>query len=645
MFLKDVDFLSQKISLFFYGRKRHSSIFGGILTILMILGCFSYLLYLFYEVYSHKSSTIQYYRHYFKNPGNYSFNNTEGIFHFFQISNTKDNEILPIDSKFVRIFMTNNYEEYKTNPDNSKLLTENDHWVYDDCRDGIDNKYLSKEIFNEIPLKNGLCIRYYYNSNDKQYYSIDDVENFKYPYFVNLGKANGDTVGTIIEKCNNNSILTSLFGPCTDKVSIDNYFSDISNFRVDLNVLSHEIRPGVYEETMYNFINVISNEMKKKTIIENNIIFTPVLTYFKFGVFLPKKSKNQIYTFSESYADTVDKKEKNNLLGIYKFYLSKKGYIYKASYQTIYDCMYKIGGIFQLIYYIFFVFNYIFNKFTIINDTKRLFFSLNNNDKAKLGTQIKQFSKIVKNIRHDKRNNDSSINIIKYNNASNLDKIENNLENKYKHSLSNNFQESSFFRNNMNNKELIIFPFSSKKDKKNNNNNSYDNNEKKLIINDSDILEASKDEINQNEKHNENNKSLFKKYSKKEKKENTKILSISKNIIDRSNYASSNNLIDKEVLDFKVLLSKYFDYKKTTFNYEKMNIEKFDYLFSIKNYMISFFCIKRPKNYFFILKNFRKKLLSEEHFFRSQKYLYLFEKYFDLKESKKIDIIELYKNL
>jgi len=270
---------------------------------------------------------------------------------------------------------------------------------------------------------------------------------------------------------------------------------------------------------------------------------------------------------------------------------------------------------------------------------------LNNNDKAKLGTQIKQFSRIVKNIRHDKRNNDSSINIIKYNNASNLDKIENNLENKYKHSLSNNFQESSFFRNNMNNKELIIFPFSSKKDKKNNNNNSYDNNEKKLIINDSDILEASKDEINQNEKHNENNKSLFKKYSKKEKKENTKILSISKNIIDRSNYASSNNLIDKEVLDFKVLLSKYFDYKKTTFNYEKMNIEKFDYLFSIKNYMISFFCIKRPKNYFFILKNFRKKLLSEEHFFRSQKYLYLFEKYFDLKESKKIDIIELYKNL
>ena len=350
MGIKDIDHLSQKISLFFYGRRRHSSILGGILTILMILSCSGYLLYLFYEVYSHKSSTIQYYSHYFKNPGNYSFNNSEGIFHYFQIYNTKDNEILPIDSKFIRIFMTNIHEEYKTNPDNPQLLTKNDHWVYDNCRDGIENKYLSKELFKETPLQNGLCIRYYYNSNEKQYYSVDDEVNFKYPYFTNLGKVMGDSIGTIIEKCNNDSILTTLFGPFADNVSINNYFKDLSKYGVDFNVLSHEIRPGVYEETTYNFIYVISNEMKKKKIIENNIIFTPLLTYFKFGIFLPKKRENQIYTFSENYDNAIDKKEGSNVLYIYKFYLSKKGYIYKATYQTIYDCIHKIGGIIQFIY-------------------------------------------------------------------------------------------------------------------------------------------------------------------------------------------------------------------------------------------------------------------------------------------------------
>ena len=347
MSIKDIDYLSQTISLFFYGRKRHSSIFGGILSIIMILSCFGYLLYIFYEVYSHKSSTIQYYRHYFKNPGNYSFNNTEEIFHYFQIYNTKDNKVLQIDSKYIIIFMTTIHEEYKTNPHNSQLLTENDHWVYDDCREGIENKYLSKELFKETPLQNGLCIRYYYNSYNKKYYSIDDNENFKYPYFTNLGKVMDDSIGTIIEKCNNDS---TLFGPCADNVSTNNFFEDLNNYGVDFNVLSHEIRPWVYEETTYNFIYEISNEMKNNKIIENNIIFTPLLTYFNFGIFLPKKRENQIYTFSENYEDVIERKEGNNVLYVYKFYLSKKGYIYKATYQTIYDSLHKIGGIFQLLY-------------------------------------------------------------------------------------------------------------------------------------------------------------------------------------------------------------------------------------------------------------------------------------------------------
>ena len=65
MSLKDLDYLSPKIALFYYGRRRHSTIFGGILTIIMILICFVYIIYLFLEVYLHASSTIQYYRHFF----------------------------------------------------------------------------------------------------------------------------------------------------------------------------------------------------------------------------------------------------------------------------------------------------------------------------------------------------------------------------------------------------------------------------------------------------------------------------------------------------------------------------------------------------------------------------------------------------
>ena len=169
MSFKDVDFLSQEISLFYYGRTRHSGNLGGILTILMILSCFLYIFYAIYEVFLHTTSTIQYYRHYFKNPGNYSFNNSQGIFHYFQIYNITTHQILPINSKYLRMFMTSIHEEYKSN---YKLLQNSEHWVYDNCREGIDNKNLSKDFFKDISFKNALCIRYYYNNNNQKYYSI-----------------------------------------------------------------------------------------------------------------------------------------------------------------------------------------------------------------------------------------------------------------------------------------------------------------------------------------------------------------------------------------------------------------------------------------------------------------------------------------
>ena len=48
---------------------------------------------------------------------------------------------------------------------------------------------------------------------------------------------------------------------------------------------------------------------------------------------------------------------------------------------------------------------------------------------------------------------------------------------------------------------------------------------------------------------------------------------------------------------------------------------------------------------FYIINKFRRKLISEEHIFKSHIFLYYFEKYFDLKKSEKIDIAELYSYL
>ena len=64
-------------------------------------------------------------------------------------------------------------------------------------------------------------------------------------------------------------------------------------------------------------------------------------------------------------------------------------------------------------------------------------------------------------------------------------------------------------------------------------------------------------------------------------------------------------------------------------------------------YLISF--LGRPNKkgkLFYILTSFRKKLLSEEHFFKANIFLCLAEKILPLDSiGKKIDLVELYENL
>ena len=177
-------------------------------------------------------------------------------------------------------------EEYKTNPE---LLSDSEHWVYDSCREGIDNKYISAELFKNISFKSGLCLRYYYNSDNKNYYPIEDNINFKYPNITSSGINMDYSISTIIEKCNNNSVLTKLFGQCGNKIEIENYFTN--NYGINFNILTSEISPSDYGSQIYNFIYGISYTLKRKKIIENNLIISPLKVYINAGVFFQQESK------------------------------------------------------------------------------------------------------------------------------------------------------------------------------------------------------------------------------------------------------------------------------------------------------------------------------------------------------------------
>ena len=655
--LKNIDFLSPKIALFYYGRRRHSATFGGILTILMILSCFAYIFYLFLDLINHSLSTFQYYRHFFKDPGIYLFNNTDGIFHFFQFYNPKNNSYFgKYNSKYIHLFMTNSPDDYK---ENSTILSEQDHWVYDNCRDGIDNSYFDKNIFANASFKDGICLRYYYNKIYKKYYPIEDTNNFIYPHLANIELNMNYSIATVIQKCDNNSLLTKVLGLCDEEKNINEFLK--VNSGLNLNVLEHEINPENYTNQIYYFNYGISNILQQEKIIENNIIFVPLKTDIKGGIFFPKRKQKITYSFYDYYRRDEENKDNHNktniILSTYNFCLSPSGFVFKSDYETLYDCFPKMGGIIQLIYYIFFGINFLYNRFTIINDTKRLFFQLNNNDRANRNLEILLFSRSVYSLRR--------VGTKKFKFDKNKSKIDDSkiihYSNVFNHFFTNsNIKQDNDVDNVDNSKDLSIFPDSSKKVNKfksiyNMNDIVKIKSKKKNKINEELYLSISgnkdKTDNSKNNKENINDSNDVKDENEQkekisENKENNENKKLSPKFDNQSGlFSPIDNNTDKDVILFKILLQKYFSYKKKSFIYEKTNLNEINKHFSFSKYIYSSFCFKKAKKYHVILDKFRKKLLSEEHFFRTHNYLYLFEKCFDIQESQKIDIVELYKNL
>ena len=160
MEIKDFDYLSNKTTIFYNERERHSSIIGGVLTLIMITVSIVYTLYLIISIFGHYSSEYISYKAYLRDAGYFPFTNDKnGIFHFFEFINVNDNQFVEFKPKYSRIFMTRIYNGYKNN---FKNLKDNEHWVYEKCRKGIDDKNIPQNVFNDkLNFENNSCLRYY----------------------------------------------------------------------------------------------------------------------------------------------------------------------------------------------------------------------------------------------------------------------------------------------------------------------------------------------------------------------------------------------------------------------------------------------------------------------------------------------------
>ena len=161
--INKIDFLSPPITLFHLERRTHTSKFGAFLVVLLLLISMSYTIFILYNLINHKDITYIFYKKFDFEASYYSFNSSSA-FHFIQIfSAEQDGYFDKYESKYIRAYTT--YANTNFTYGNLDLY---DHWVFDTCRKNIDDKDLEPYLLENIEnFTNGVCIRYYYNSTEK----------------------------------------------------------------------------------------------------------------------------------------------------------------------------------------------------------------------------------------------------------------------------------------------------------------------------------------------------------------------------------------------------------------------------------------------------------------------------------------------
>ena len=123
-----------------------------------------------------------------------------------------------------------------------------------------------------------------------------------------------------------------------------------------------------------------------------------------------------------------------------------------------------------------------------------------------------------------------------------------------------------------------------------------------------------------------------------------------------NNFSYSSNKVDeinkipfldkeKKRNEFDYRIKEYINIKNKQMKAEPLNAQVTSHFMNFFNFLMYMCHNQNRKRIFFVLNNLRRKILGEEHIFRSSIILYHLEKYFDIKENKKVDIMNFYENL
>ena len=687
MFFEKFDYLSPKITLFYKYKKRHSSPIGGILTTLMILICLLFILRFLINLFFHSTPSVIFYRKYEKDITKYSLDSSS-IPHLIWISSNNNNN-KNINTRSIRAILLAEENNYAANTSNLKNY---EHWVYDSCTETDFNnyEYYQKLILNDEyiynsnkykDISNAICIRYYYNKTEQTYYSSNNI-SFKYPYLENgISNRNNTVLSTFIEKCTNDSITNNILDGCESEENIQNYLKE--NNLAYIQILDHQVDLTNLNTPIKSYFMGISSFLLHNNGYEvNTINLSPLLIRSNQNFINDDYIEKNTIIIDNTQSTIIGGDDK--ILLKYLFCIQNYKQIYERKYIDLFDAFSSIGGIVQFFYYVFYIINYFYNDYILILNTQNLFL---NDPKNRKISKLIPFNNRSHELDSKYLNKNNTL-MKNYESSNILQELrcyklvtkahQNNMNegdlSSIQLSESNNDNDSYFFFNKKNDDTEInhkmarksqqlnsktILKMKLKDDQKKKNFRYSMFNPKNTVIispmnhdftgkNLSNMIMSSNGDLSNDKEHLEiENSNKNNTYSKKitliDNRDRNYNFKKNHSFAEHAkifNFLKNKNKTLKQELPYKNSNKRG---RKTLINFSK---EKYySQRLTFKDY-ISFMCsIRNKRRDILIIQQFRKKLLSEEHFFKSHLFICLIIQKIKIDKDDKSDIKELYSEL
>lgn len=268
MFFKKLDLISPPITIFYKGESSHTSIFSGILSLIVYSISTAFGIYYAVNYIKHANPQVYYYNRYVEDAGIFPMNSSS-IFNFIQIIDTATNIPTPVDFDLIRII---GIEETIDIYENNNNLLEYNHWIYGKCNNSTDiegiNDLIDFQYFTE-----SACIRKYYNKDTKKYYDTND-QNFVWPILkYGCSHPNRTFYGIILEKCRNDTMKTLSDGrKCKSKEEITEYIYKNS---MNLKIIDNYADVVNYENPFIKYFYSVSNGLFENSFTTNHLNLNP----------------------------------------------------------------------------------------------------------------------------------------------------------------------------------------------------------------------------------------------------------------------------------------------------------------------------------------------------------------------------------